>query len=165
MRLEPDQSFKRRAVVIESMALLFWGHRNFRDGLFYFSRMLGQEGVKGVKSIVVVSKGRILSNDRTGPPGIPLPDLKGKNVLINPTRPAGFPRRRSHHPSFGGGSDHQASQETGAGRIVIGESCISEWMHRRPSSDGMKEVSEENRVELVDLDQGAPMEIAIPGEG
>ena len=54
-------------------------------------------------------------------------------------------------------------KEKGARRIVIGESCI---FGVNPAEafrvTGMKEVSEEKKVELLDLDQGDPMEIAIP---
>jgi len=54
-------------------------------------------------------------------------------------------------------------KEKRASRIVIGESCI---FGVKPAEafrvTGMKEVSEEKKVELLDLDQGDPMEIAIP---
>jgi len=149
------------------MALLFWGHRNFRDGLFLFlAGRMGQEGVKGVKSLVVVSKGKdpFRTTERVLQ-AFPLPDLKGKNVLIKPNaaRPALPGEGVTTHPSVVAATIKHLKKQ-GAGRIVIGESCIFGVDAQEAFRvTGMKEVSEENRVELVDLDQGAPMEIAIPG--
>ena len=55
-------------------------------------------------------------------------------------------------------------RERGARRIVIGESCIfGVDAGEAFQVTGMKGVSEEKKVELLDLDQGDPMEIAIPG--
>lgn len=55
-------------------------------------------------------------------------------------------------------------KEKGAGAIAIGESCIfgvdPESAFR---ATGMREVSEKKRVELIDFDRLAPMEIKIPG--
>ena len=49
----------------------------------------------------------------------------------------------------------------GAGRIAIGESCIFGVDAREAFSlTGMKKVSEEAEVELIDLDQGTPREVS-----
>ena len=71
----------------ESMALLFWGHRKFQGWPFlYFSpEALARKGVKVVKSFVMVSRGKdpFRTTERVLQT-FPLPDLKGKNVLIKP---------------------------------------------------------------------------------
>src|SRR5512136_1465718 len=119
-----------------------------------------------MKSMVVVSKGedpfrttkRVLQR-------IPLPDLKGKHVLIKPNAARlAFPGEGvTTHPSVVAATVKHLKKQ-GAGRIVIGESCIFGVDAREAFRvTGMKEVSEENRVELVDLDQGVPMEIPISG--
>jgi uncharacterized protein (DUF362 family) len=119
-----------------------------------------------VKSFVRVSKGddpfqtteRVLQK-------FPLPDLKGKNVLLKPNAARlAFPGEGvTTHPSVVAATIKHL-KETGANRIVIGESCIfgvnAEEAFR---VTGMKEISQKNRVELLDLDQGASMEIGIPG--
>jgi uncharacterized protein (DUF362 family) len=141
------------------MSLLCGGDLISRGGI-------GQEGVIGMKSIVVVSKGedpfrtteRVLQR-------IPLPDLKGKHVLIKPNAARlAFPGEGvTTHPSVVAATVKHLKKQ-GAGRIVIGESCIFGVDVREAFRvTGMKEVSEKNRVELVDLDQGVPMEIPIPG--
>jgi uncharacterized protein (DUF362 family) len=95
----------------------------------------------------------------------PLPDLKGKHILIKPNaaRPA-FPGEGvTTHPSVVAATIQHLKKQ-GAGRIVIGESCIFGVDAQEAFRvTGMKDVSEKNRVELVDLDQGAPTEIPIPG--
>jgi uncharacterized protein (DUF362 family) len=127
---------------------------------------MGHEGAKGVKSIVVVSKGedpfrtteRVLQR-------FPLPGLKGKNVLIKPNAARlAFPGEGvTTHPSVVAATIKHLKKQ-GARRIVIGESCIFGVNAQEAFRvTGMKEVSGKNRVELVDLDQGAPMEIPIPG--
>jgi uncharacterized protein (DUF362 family) len=118
-----------------------------------------------MKSIVVVSKGkdpfrtteRVLQR-------FPLPDLKGKNVLIKPNAARlAFPGEGiTTHPLVVAATIKHLKQQ-GAGRIVIGESCIFGVDAQEAFRvTGMKEISEKNRVELLDLDQGAPMEIAVP---
>ena len=118
-----------------------------------------------MKSIVVVSKGkdpfrtteRVLQR-------FPLPDLKGKNVLIKPNAARlAFPGEGiTTHPLVVAATIKHLKQQR-AGRIVIGESCIFGVDAQEAFRvTGMKEISEKNRVELLDLDQGAPMEIAVP---
>jgi uncharacterized protein (DUF362 family) len=119
-----------------------------------------------VKSFVVVSKGkdpfrtteRVLQR-------FPLPDLKGTNVLIKPNAARlAFPGEGvTTHPSVVAAAVKHLKKQ-GAGRVVIGESCIFGVDAREAFRvTGMKEISEKNRVELVDLDRGAPTEIPIPG--
>ena len=115
--------------------------------------------------LVVVSRGkdpyrmakRILQR-------FPLPALKGRSVLIKPNaaRLASPGEGVTTHPQVVAATiDHLKGK--GVGRIVIGESCIFGVNAREAFQvTGMKEVSEEKRVELLDLDQGDPMEIAIP---
>ena len=115
--------------------------------------------------LVIVSKGkdpyrttkRILQR-------FPLPDLEGKSVLIKPNaaRLASPGDGVTTHPRVVAAAiDHL--KEKGACRIVIGESCIFGVSPAEAFRvTGMKEVSEEKKVELLDLDQGDPMEMAIP---
>lgn len=95
----------------------------------------------------------------------PLPDLKGKCVLIKPNAARlAFPGEGvTTHPSVVAATIQHLKKQ-GAGRIVIGESCIFGVDAQEAFRvTGMKEVSEKNRLELLDLDRGAPMEIPIPG--
>jgi uncharacterized protein (DUF362 family) len=95
----------------------------------------------------------------------PLPDVRGKNVLIKPNAARlAFPGEGvTTHPSVVAATIKHLKKE-GAGRIVIGESCIFGVDAQEAFRvTGMKEISEENRVELLDLDQESPMEIPIPG--
>ncbi len=95
----------------------------------------------------------------------PLPDLKGKRVLIKPNAARlAFPGEGvTTHPSVVAATI-QHLKKRGAGRIAIGESCIFGVDAQEAFRvTGMREVSEKNRVELIDLDQGGPMEIPIPG--
>jgi uncharacterized protein (DUF362 family) len=119
-----------------------------------------------VKSLVMVSKGanpfrtteRVLQT-------VPLPDLKGKNVLIKPNAARlAFPGEGvTTHPSVVAATIKHLKKQ-GAHRIVIGESCIFGVNAQEAFRvTGMKEISENSKVELLDLDQGAPMEIPIPG--
>ena len=89
---------------------------------------------------------------------------RGRRVLIKPNaaRLASPGDGVTTHPQVVAAAiDHL--KEKGARRIVIGESCI---FGVNPGEafqvTGMKEISEEKKVELLDLDQGDPMEIAIP---
>ena len=96
--------------------------------------------------------------------GLPLSNLKGKNVLIKPNAARlAFPGDGvTTHPQVVAATiDHLKGE--GVKRIVIGESCIfgvnaSEAFQ----ATGMKKISEEKKVELIDLDRVNPMEIAIP---
>jgi uncharacterized protein (DUF362 family) len=118
-----------------------------------------------VKSFVVVSRGedpfrtteRVLQT-------FPLPDLKWKNVLIKPNAARlAFPGEGvTTHPSVVAATIKHLKKQ-GADRIVIGESCIFGVNGQEAFRvTGMQEVAEKNRVDLVDLDQGDPMEIPIP---
>jgi len=93
-----------------------------------------------------------------------LPNLKGKSVLIKPNaaRLASPGDGVTTHPQVVAATiDHL--KEKGVRRIVIGESCIFGVNAREAFQvTGMDEVSGEKKVELLDLDQGDPMEIAIP---
>jgi uncharacterized protein (DUF362 family) len=116
--------------------------------------------------LVIVSKGgnpyrttkRILEK-------FPLSNLKGRNVLIKPNaaRLASPGDGVTTHPQVVAATiDHL--RERGVRNIVIGESCIFGVNAREAFQvTGMKEISEEKRVEIFDLDQGDPMEITIPG--
>ena len=155
--------------MIESMALLFWAVGSSGDGPFLFlARWMarGARRIMRVKPIVRVMKGqdpfrtteRVLQT-------FPLPDLRGKHILIKPNAARlAFPGEGvTTHPSVVAATIQHLKKQ-GAGRIVIGESCIFGVDAQEAFRvTGMKEVSEKNRVELVDLDQGAPTEIPIPG--
>ncbi len=96
---------------------------------------------------------------------LPLPDLKGKNVLIKPNaaRLASPGEGVTTHPLVVAATIEHL-KEKGAGRIVIGESCIFGVNAQEAFRvTGMKEVSKKSRVELLDLDQEPPMEIPVPG--
>jgi len=117
-------------------------------------------------SLVIVSKGkdpyrttkRILRR-------FPLPDLEGKSVLIKPNaaRLASPGDGVTTHPQVVAAAvDHL--KEKGVRRIVIGESCIFGVSPAEAFQvTGMKGVSEEKKVDLLNLDQGDPMEVAVPG--
>ena len=95
----------------------------------------------------------------------PLPDLKGKNVLIKPNAARlAFPGEGvTTHPSVVAATIKHLKKQ-GARRIVIGESCIFGVNAQEAFRiTGMKEISETSKVDLVDLDQGVPMEIPVPG--
>jgi uncharacterized protein (DUF362 family) len=145
----------------------FGAIEKFFDGPFLFlAGCIGDQGVKRVNFFVMVSKGddpfqtteRVLQK-------FPLPDLKGKNVLLKPNAARlAFPGEGvTTHPSVVAATIKHL-KEKGANRIVIGESCIFGVNAQEAFRvTGMKEISEKNKVELLDLDQGSPMEIAIPG--
>jgi len=97
--------------------------------------------------------------------GFPLPDLKGKNVLIKPNAARlAFPGEGvTTHPSVVAATIKHLKKQ-GARRIVIGESCIFGVNAQEAFRiTGMKEISETSKVDLVDLDQGVPMEIPVAG--
>ena len=95
----------------------------------------------------------------------PLPNLKGKRVLIKPNAARlAFPGEGvTTHPQVVAATiDHLKEKEVG--NIVIGESCIFGVNAQEAFRvTGMKEISKKRGVELIDLDQVDPMEIAIPG--
>ncbi len=93
-----------------------------------------------------------------------LSDWKGKSVLIKPNaaRLASPGDGVTTHPQVVAATiDHL--KEKGVRRIAIGESCIFGVNAGEAFQvTGMKEVSGEKKIELLDLDQSDPMEIAIP---
>ncbi len=119
-----------------------------------------------MNSIVVVSKGEDPFRTTEGVlQRFPLPGLKGKNVLVKPNAARlAFPGGGvTTHPSVVAATVMHLKKQ-GAGRIVIGESCIFGVDAREAFRvTGMKAISEENGVELLDLDQGPPTEITVPG--
>ena len=93
-----------------------------------------------------------------------LPELRGKRTLIKPNaaRLARPGQGITTHPLVVKAIiDHL--KEIGVKEMAIGESCIFgvdaqtafQWT-------GMKEVAEEEGIELIDLDQEHPMEVTIP---
>lgn len=118
------------------------------------------------KTVVIVLKGKnpYLTTKRALQ-NFPLPNLKGKRVLIKPNAARlAFPGEGvTTHPQVVAATiDHL--KEKGVGNIVIGESCIFGVNAQEAFRvTGMKEISEKRGVELIDLDQVDPMEIAIPG--
>ena len=119
-----------------------------------------------MNSMVIVSKGKNpYVTTKRGLQKFPLPDLKRSRVLIKPNA------ARSSLPGDGVTTHPQVVsatidhlRERGVGNIVIGESCIFGVSAKEAFQvTGMKKISEEKKVELLDLDHGGPMEIAIPG--
>jgi uncharacterized protein (DUF362 family) len=115
---------------------------------------------------VVVSKGQDpYQTARKAIRALPLPNLNGKKILIKPNaaRLAAPGQGVTTHPLVVKAViDHL--REAGVEDVVIGESCIfgvkAEEAFR---VTGMEEVAAMEGVRLIDLDQGDPMEIAIPG--
>jgi len=95
----------------------------------------------------------------------PVPSLKGRKVLIKPNaaRLAAPGHGVTTHPIVVQAAVEWA-KACGASRIAIGESCIfgveAEEAFR---VTGMKEVALKEEVELLDLDQGKPLEWTVPG--
>ncbi|MGB7574147.1 MAG: DUF362 domain-containing protein [Thermodesulfobacteriota bacterium] len=119
-----------------------------------------------MEPLVIVSKGKNpYVTTKRGLEKFPLPDLKGREVLIKPNaaRLASPGDGVTTHPQVVAATIDQL-RERGVRRIAIGESCI---FGVNPGEafqvTGIKEISEEKKVELLDLDHGEPMEIAIPG--
>ncbi len=119
-----------------------------------------------MKSVVLVSRGkdpyrttkRVLQR-------VSLTDLRGKSVLIKPNaaRLASPGDGVTTHPKVVAAAVDRLREE-GVRRIAIGESCIFGVNPEEAFRvTGMERVSEEKEVELLDLDQGDPMEIAVPG--
>lgn len=114
---------------------------------------------------VIVSKGNNpFQTAQSALQQIPFPSLRGRKVLVKPNagRAASPGEGVTTHPSVVEATiDHL--REMGATDIVIGESCIfgvdPEEAFR---ATGMREVSENKGVTLVDLDRFEPMEIPIP---
>lgn len=117
-------------------------------------------------SLVIVLKGKDpYQTTRTALQRFPLPNLKGKKVLLKPNaaRTASPGEGVTTHPLVVLATiDHL--KELGADHIVIGESCIFGVNAQEAFRvTGMKEISEKGGVELIDLDQVEPVEIPIPG--
>ena len=115
---------------------------------------------------MIVSKGRTpYQTTRKALQMFPLPDLKGRKVLIKPNaaRLASPGEGITTHPLVVAATiDHL--KERGIRDLVIGESCIFGVKAQEAFRvTGMKEVSEREEVDLIDLDQSEPMEITIPG--
>lgn len=95
----------------------------------------------------------------------PLPDIKGKRVLIKPNaaRLASPGAGITTHPSVVSATiDHLRKEKVG--EIMIGESCIFGVKAQEAfRMTGMEEVSEKKEVKLLDLDRMDPMEVTIPG--
>ena len=94
----------------------------------------------------------------------PLPEMRGKRILIKPNaaRLARPGQGITTHPLVVKAIiDHL--KEIGVKEMAIGESCIfgvdAQTAFRWT---GMKEIAEEKRIELIDLDQENPTEIQIP---
>jgi len=115
--------------------------------------------------LVIVSKGKNpYKTTRLALQKFPLPNLKGKKVLIKPNAARlAYPGDGvTTHPLVVAATiDHLKEEE--ADRIVIGESCIFGVDAQEAFRvTGMKGVSEKARVELIDLDQVPPVEITVP---
>ena len=118
-----------------------------------------------MRSLVIVSKGKNpYLTTKQGLRRFSLPHLQGRKVLIKPNaaRLALPGDGVTTHPQVVAAAiDYLREREVH--RIVIGESCIFGVNAREAFQvTGMKEISEEREVELLDLDQIDPMEIAIP---
>lgn len=117
-------------------------------------------------SLVVVSKGKDpYQTARKALRAYPLPNLEGKKILIKPNaaRLASPGHGVTTHPLVVKAViDHL--REAGVKDPVIGESCIfgvkAEEAFR---VTGIEEVAAKAGVELIDLDQGEPMEMVTPG--
>jgi len=117
------------------------------------------------KNFVVISKGKNpYKTTRLALQKFPLPNLKGKRVLIKPNAARlAYPGDGvTTHPLVVAATiDHL--KEKGVGDIVMGESCIFGLNAQEAFRvTGMKEVSEKARVELIDLDRVAPVEVTVP---
>jgi len=115
---------------------------------------------------VVVSKGRDpYRTTQRALQRFPLPDLSGKRILIKPNaaRLATPGQGVTTHPLVIQATINHL-KEIGAKDIVIGESCIfGVEAERAFRVTGIREVAMSEGVKLLDLDQGDPTEIAIPG--
>jgi len=116
-------------------------------------------------SLVIVSKGKDpYQTARRALQGISFPGLKGKKVLIKPNagREAIPGQGVTTHPSVVEATIDQL-RELGADDITIGESCIFGVDAQEAFRlTGMRKVSEEKEVNLIDMDCFDPMEIVVP---
>jgi uncharacterized protein (DUF362 family) len=116
--------------------------------------------------LVIVSKGKNpYVTTKRGLEKFPLSHLRGRNVLIKPNaaRLASPGEGVTTHPQVVAATiDHL--KERGTRRIAIGESCIFGVNAKEAfRATGMKKISEEKKIKLLDLDQGNPMEITVSG--
>jgi uncharacterized protein (DUF362 family) len=115
--------------------------------------------------LVVISKGEDpYEAAKTALRKFPLPDLKGRKILIKPNAARlAFPGEGvTTHPLVVEATIDRL-KEKGASDIVIGESCIFGVKAQEAfRMTGMKEISEKKKVKLVDLDQIDSMEMTIP---
>lgn len=118
------------------------------------------------KPLVIVSKGKDpYSATKTALRRFPLPDLKGKRILIKPNaaRLASPGDGITTHPSVVSATI-DCLRENGAKDIVIGEGCIfGVDSHDAFRMTGMEELSKKKNVKLIDLDRFGPVELTIPG--
>ncbi len=118
-----------------------------------------------MESVVIVRKGRDpYDTTKEALLQSSFPDIRGRKVLIKPNAArVAFPGQgvTTHPGVVEAVIDHL--RETGVREIAIGESCIfgvdPEEAFR---STGMKEVSENKEVALIDLDWFPPLELRIP---
>ncbi|RPH52269.1 MAG: DUF362 domain-containing protein [Desulfobacteraceae bacterium] len=118
-----------------------------------------------VKPLVIVAKGDDPYNTtKMALKRFPLPDLKGKRILIKPNaaRLASPGEGITTHPSVVSATI-DCLRENGAKDIVIGEGCIFGVDARDAfRMTGMEEISEKKNVKLIDMDRFGPAERAIP---
>jgi len=119
-----------------------------------------------MEPMVVVLKGKNpYQTTRRALRNFPLPNLKGKRILIKPNagRLASPGEGVTTHPGVVAATiDHL--KEKGVSDIVIGESCIFGVDTQEAFRvTGLKEISEKRGVKLIDFDKGDPVEIAILG--
>jgi uncharacterized protein (DUF362 family) len=115
--------------------------------------------------LVIVSRGAdCYRTARNALSEFPLPDLRGKRVLIKPNaaRMALPGNGITTHPLVVEALiDHL--QEVGVRKVTIGESCIFGVNAKKAfRMTGMEEISRRKGVELVDLDRAEAMTIPIP---
>jgi uncharacterized protein (DUF362 family) len=95
----------------------------------------------------------------------PLPDVKGKSVLVKPNaaRLASAGEGVTTHPLVVSATIDEL-KERGAAEIVIGESCIYGVNAQEAFRlTGMAEVAEKKGISLIDFDRLKPGEIDVPG--
>ncbi len=117
-------------------------------------------------SLVFVSRGiNPYQTTRLALQKYPLPNLKGRKVLIKPNAARlAFPGEGvTTHPGVVEATiDHLKG--VGVNDILVGESCIFGVRAKEAfEMTGMKEVCEKKKVQLIDFDQVDPVILTIPG--
>jgi uncharacterized protein (DUF362 family) len=123
-----------------------------------------KKALKG--SLVIVSKGdNPYETTKHALQIFPLPNLRGRRILIKPNAARlASPGEGITTHSLVVKATIDYLKEKGGTDIVIGESCIFGINAQEAFRvTGMKEISEEGGVELIDLDQMEPVEVTIPG--